>query len=91
MIQHKAVRIKSSRSYTMTVSDSILNEKAFYGETLGAHAGHKLNLCYREYYDSSTVTFIHEYGIDCEDCGAMILDNLHTRREALKIMDAISP
>jgi hypothetical protein len=76
----------------MSVPTSILNEKALYGETLGAHSGHKLNLVHREYYDSATVTFVHEYGIDCdmyEDCGAMILDNLHTRQEALEIMAVI--
>ena len=76
----------------MAVSTSILNEKALYGETLGAHAGHKLNLCHREYYDSSTVTFISDYGIDCdmyEGCGAMILDTIKTREEALEIMETI--
>ena len=76
----------------MAVSTSILNEKALYGETLGAHLGHKLNLVQREYYDSSTVTFVHDYGIDCdmyEGCGAMILDDIKTREEALEIMEVI--
>ena len=76
----------------MSVPTSILDEKAIYGGTLGAHSGHKLNLVQREYYDSSTVTFVHDYGIDCdmyEGCGAMILDNLQTRQEALEIMAVI--
>ena len=77
----------------MSVSTNILNEAALYGETLGAHSGHKLNLCHREYYDSSTVTFVSDYGIDCdmyEGCGAMLLDNISNRQEALAIMVAIS-
>ena len=76
----------------MAVSTSILDEKAFYGETLGTHAGHKLNLVIREYYDSSTVTFVTNNGIECdmfEGCGAMILDNIKTREEALEIMETI--
>jgi len=76
----------------MAVSTSILDEKAFYGETLGTHAGHKLNLVIREYYDSSTVTFVTNNGIECdmfEGCGAMILDNIKTREEALEIMEVI--
>ena len=78
----------------MSVSASILNEQAFYGEKLGTHSGHKLNLCHREYYDSSTVTFVSDYGIECdmyEGCGALILDNISNRQEALEIMDIISP
>ena len=75
----------------MSVSASILNEKAYYGEKLGAHSGHSLNLLTRDYYDSSTVTFVHEHGIDCDDCGAMILDALSSRQMALEIMDIISP
>ena len=76
----------------MPASTSILDEKAFYGETLGAHSGHKLNLCHREYYDSAAVVFVSEYGIECdmyEGCGAMILDNIKTREEALEIMETI--
>ena len=76
----------------MTVSNSILDEKAIYGGTLGAHAGHKLNLIHTEYYDSATVEFVSYYGIDCdmyEGCGAMILDNIKTREEALEIMETI--
>ena len=76
----------------MAVSTSILDEKAFYGETLGTHAGHKLNLVIREYYDSSTVTFVTNNGIECdmyEGCGAMILDDIKTREEALEIMEVI--
>ena len=77
----------------MTVSNSILNEKAIYGGTLGAHAGHKLNLIHTEYYDSATVEFVSYYGIDCDmyegPCGAMILDNIKTREEALEIMETI--
>ena len=76
----------------MVVSTSILDEKAFYGETLGTHAGHKLNLVIREYYDSSTVTFVTNNGIECdmyEGCGAMILDTISTREEALEIMEVI--
>ena len=60
---------------------------------IGAHSGHKLNLCHREYYDSATVTFVSDYGIDCdmyEGCGAMLLDNISNRQEALAIMVAIS-
>ena len=76
----------------MPASTSILDEKAFYGETLGTHSGHKLNLCHREYYDSAAVVFVSEYGIECdmyEGCGAMILDNISTREEALEIMEVI--
>jgi hypothetical protein len=76
----------------MPASTSILDDKAFYGETLGSHAGHKLNLVTRDYYDSYAVVFVHEYGIDCdmyEGCGAMILDNIKTREEALEIMETI--
>ena len=76
----------------MPASTSILDEKAFYGETLGTHSGHKLNLCHREYYDSAAVVFVSEYGIECdmdEGCGAMILDNIKTREEALEIMETI--
>ena len=73
----------------MPASTSILDEKAFYGETLGTHSGHKLNLCHREYYDSSTVTFISDYGIECGDCGAMISDTNNNRQEALEIMEVI--
>ena len=76
----------------MPASTSILDDKAFYGETLGSHAGHKLNLCHREYYDSYAVIFVSEYGIECdmyEGCGAMILDNIKTREEALEIMETI--
>jgi len=77
----------------MTVSNSILDEKAIYGGTLGAHAGHKLNLIHTEYYDSATVEFVSYYGIDCDmyegPCGAMILDNIKTREEALEIMETI--
>ena len=76
----------------MPASTSILDEKAFYGETLGTHSGHKLNLCHREYYDSAAVVFVSEYGIECDmykGCGAMILDNIKTREEALEIMETI--
>ena len=76
----------------MSVSASILNEKAFYGEKLGTHSGHKLNLVYREYLEENTV--VQEYGIECdmyEGCGAMILDGLSNRQMALEIMDIISP
>ena len=73
----------------MAVSTSILNEKALYGETLGSHAGHQLNLVTRDYYDSYGVVFVHEYGIECEGCGAMTLDNIKTREEALEIMEPI--
>ena len=74
----------------MPASTSILDDKAFYGETLGTHSGHKLNLCHREYYDSAAVVFVSEYGIECdmyEGCGVMILDNIKTREEALEIME----
>jgi hypothetical protein len=76
----------------MTASTSILDEKALYGGTLGAHAGHKLNLIHTEYYDSATVELVSYYGIECdmyEGCGAMILDNIKTREEALEIMETI--
>ena len=76
----------------MAASTSILDEKAFYGETLGTHSGHKLNLVISDYYDSHAVVFVHEYGIECdmyEGCGAMILDNIKTREEALEIMETI--
>ena len=76
----------------MPASTSILDEKAFYGETLGTHSGHKLNLLISDYYDSHAVVFVHEYGIECdmyEGCGAMILDNIKTREEALEIMETI--
>lgn len=77
----------------MALPTNILNEKAFYGEKLGAHSGHKLNLVSREYYDSTTVTIIHEYGIDCdmyEGCGVMILDNIQARQAALEIMAVLT-
>ena len=76
----------------MAASTSILDEKAFYGETLGTHSGHKLNLVISDYYDSHAVVFVHEYGIECdmyEGCGALILDNIKTREEALEIMETI--
>ena len=77
----------------MTASTSILDEKALYGGTLGTHAGHKLNLIHTEYYDSATVEIVSYYGIDCDmyegPCGAMILDNIKTREEALEIMETI--
>tara|TARA_R110000751_G_scaffold139992_1_gene243660 strand:- start:35 stop:337 length:303 start_codon:yes stop_codon:yes gene_type:complete len=76
----------------MPASTSILDDKAFYGETLGSHAGHKLNLVTRDYYDSYAVIIVSEYGIECdmyEGCGAMILDNIKTREEALEIMETI--
>jgi len=63
----------------MPASTSILDEKAFYGETLGTHSGHKLNLVISDYYDSHAVVFVHEYGIECDmykGCGALILDNI---------------
>jgi hypothetical protein len=55
---------------------------------LNVHAGHKLNLCHREYYDSATVTFVDEYGIECdmyEGCGVMIVEGISNRQEALEI------
>ncbi len=76
----------------MSASTSILDEKAFYGETLGAHSGPKLNLLISDYYDSHAVVFVHEYGIECDmyaGCGALILDNIKTREEALEIMETI--
>ena len=76
----------------MPASTSILDEKAFYGETLGTHSGHKLNLVISDYYDSHAVVFVHEYGIECDmykGCGALILDNIKTREEALEIMETI--
>ena len=76
----------------MAASTSILDEKAFYGETLGTHSGHKLNLVISDYYDSHAVVFVHEYGIECDmykGCGALILDNIKTREEALEIMETI--
>ena len=69
----------------MSASASILNEKAFYGEKLGSHTGHSLSLVAQYSILEDTTS----YGLDCDDCGALILDTIHNRQEALEIWDIL--
>jgi|TARA_R110000744_G_C19120549_1_gene535897 hypothetical protein len=67
----------------MTVLNNILNETAYEGEKVGAHAGHTLELFVRYSIPTSL------YTICCNTCGVIVLEDLSTRQDALEITDAL--